>query len=208
MTADPRLIARRHRIGASLLVSIVATVVAAAVHAAAGGGIPSVPALAVALLLSLGLGMLAVGRRLTRGRTAVGVLVDQVVFHSVFAFFGTASVAASAASAPLVGAGHSHGAPLPALAAEPIAGAPESVMAVSHLVAAVLAYGMLRSGVRAVETVLRALGRAVARALDVPVALAPLPRPRVLARAAGAITLLRRQLRLPEGRGPPLLAVV
>ncbi|MCA1943344.1 MAG: hypothetical protein LDL15_07025, partial [Yonghaparkia sp.] len=121
MTADPRLIARRHRIGASLLVSIVATVVAAAVHAAAGGGIPSVPALVVALLLSLGLGMLAVGRRLTRGRTAVGVLIDQVVFHSVFAFFGTASVAASVVGAPLVGAGHSHGAALPALAAVPIA---------------------------------------------------------------------------------------
>jgi hypothetical protein len=206
MTADTRLIARRRRIGASLLVSVVATVVAAAVHAAAGGGIPSIPAIAVALLLSLALGTLAVGPRLTRGRTAVGVLIDQLVFHSVFAFFGSASVAASAV-APHGGHDHAHPAAITGLLAAPDAAAPDALMAASHVAAAALAYGMLRLGVRAVETVLRALGRAVARALDLPVAVAPLSLPRLLAHGAASFALLRGQLRLPDGRGPPLFAV-
>lgn len=205
MTADPRLIARRRRIGASLLVSVVATVAAAAVHAAAGGGVPSAPAVAVALMLSLALGTVVVGPRLSRGRTAVGVLTDQVVFHSVFAFFGSASVGGLAP----VGHAHTHdSAPFIASIAPGVASAPSAVMIASHIAAAVVAYGMLRSGVRAVEKVVRAVARAVSRALHLPgpTAVPALP-PQTI--STFVVDRLRgAHLRLPESRGPPALAVV
>lgn len=203
MTVDTRLIARRRRIGASLLVSVVATVVAAAVHAAAGGGVPSAPAVAVALMLSLAIGTLVVGPRLSRGRTAVGVLTDQVVFHSVFAFFGSASLSGLAP----VGHVHAHdSAPLIATIAPGVASAPSAVMIVSHIAAAVVAYGMLRSGIRAVEKVVRALARAVTRALHLPdpTALPTLPQTIV---TAFVDQVRSAHLRLPESRGPPALAV-
>lgn len=202
MTADARISERRHRTAAAALVAVVATAIAAGAHALAGGGLPSIATLAIALLLSVAVGILAIGPRLTRARTAVGVLADQLLFHSVFAFFGPAS----AMGGPIAAHDHAHSAGTMLSAGAPAAVAmPVAAMAASHLGAALLAYGMLRSGIRAVETVLRALARAVARALRRPhrIAFPTLPRP-------VAVTLVARvravQLRLPDGRGPPALA--
>ncbi len=203
MTVDTRLSERRHRTAAAALVAVVATSVAASAHALAGGGVPSVAAIALALMLSLALGMIAIGPRLTRTRTAVGVLIDQVVFHSVFAFFGPATslVTHEAAHA------HTHAETALLGVTEPSAtAAPLAVMVASHLGAALFAYGMLRSGIRAIEAVLRSVARAVARALRLP-DLTTLPAlPRVIATAIVA-RVRGIHAQLPESRGPPMLAV-
>lgn len=203
MTADARLVERRHRTAAAVLVAVVATTVAASAHALAGGGVPSVAAVGLALMLSVAIGMVAIGPRLTRTRTAIGVVTDQVVFHSVFAFFGPASVMVTHDAAHP----HAHAATSLVGVVLPSAGAaPVAVMVASHLGAALVAYGMLRSGIRAIESVLRAVTRAVTRALRLPdgTTLPALPR----AIATSLVAPLRSaQLRLPEGRGPPMLAV-
>jgi len=204
MTAESSVVSRRHRVVASALVALVATLVAASAHALAGGGIPSVVAVASALLVSLALGMIVVGRRLTRARVATGVALDQLVFHTLFSFFG----ASGASTAATTGGHHGgHGMLEVTLAASPTAST--TLMAVNHLGAALIAYGMLRHGVAALASIVAALGVALLRALEPHPTLASAPAPlRLRAHGHHVAHRFDALLRLPDLRGPPAPAVV
>lgn len=159
---------------------------------------PSIAAVAFAFPVSIGLGMLVVGPRPSRVRLGTGVVVDQLVFHTLFSFFGPAGTG----SATLGTGMHTHhGAPTLTLStpAESLTAA----MIVAHLAAAVLAYALLRWGIRAVDRALRAVIMAVLRALDAP--RAPVVRPRSPATAVQYVLppLGGLAQRLELRRGPP-----
>ncbi len=208
MTATSALAARRQRLAASWLVAGVSTLVAAAFHTAAGGSTPSIVAIVAALVLSGGFGMLVVGRRLGRRRTAAGVALDQVMFHAMFAFFGASSpvVAHDAAhSAPT----HAHALPLSlGVDASVAAAAPTVAMIAGHVAAAIVAYALIRVGVAAVAGCLAALLAALARALETAVAPRVPTVGRLVARGQHP-SLLRGTdaVRIPDRRGPPVWAI-
>jgi hypothetical protein len=204
MTDSILLDARSHRLIASALIAGVSTVVAAAAHALAGGGSPSLAALATALVGSLVVGMIVVGSRMTHTRAAIGVVTDQVIFHSLFSFFG------SGTSPTATGAHVHHTAHAPIeLATSSAATLSLGAMIASHLGAAVLAYVMLRHSMGAIATAVRAVTLLVVRAWAMPSIDRSLPTPRQL-RAQGQLDLPRFLTRplLPDRRGPPLVAAV
>ncbi len=193
-----RLAERRLRLGSSAIVALAATVVAAAAHAAGGGGIPSIAAVAIALPVSIGLGMLIVGPRPGRARLAAGVIVDQLVFHTLFSFFGAAGAGSATHS---VGAHAHHG-----TATLELSAAAESLtapMLLAHAGAAVLAYALLRWGLHSVEAAVRAVVIAVLQALDAPRPLAPTPVSPATARQFVLPRLGGLAQRLELRRGPP-----
>lgn len=206
MTTTSALAVRRQRLAASWLVAGVSTLVAAAFHTAAGGAAPSIVAIGAALLLSGGLGMLVVGRRLSRRRTAVGVALDQLMFHGMFAFFGASS---PVAAHDVAHSAHAHAVPLPlGVDASAAAAAPTLAMVAGHLAAAVVAYALIRVGVAAVAACLAALLATLARAVQGVVA----PRVPTVARlvARGQHPAILRgtdAVRIPDRRGPPVFAV-
>ena len=204
MTAASSVANRRHRVVASALVAVVATLIAASAHALAGGGVPSVVAIAGALLVSMVLGMVVVGRRLTRARVAAGVVLDQLVFHSLFSFFG-----ASGASTVATAGGHHSGHGMLELTIATSPAASTAAMVVSHLGAAVIAYAMLRRGVVALASIVSSLSIALLRALEPTLALAAPPAPlRLRARRHHVAHTFDALVRLPDRRGPPARAAV
>ncbi|MFM2353108.1 MAG: hypothetical protein RLZZ608_514 [Actinomycetota bacterium] len=208
MTSLDRFAARRQRVAASWLVAAVSTLVAAAFHTAAGGTTPSVVALVAALVLSGGFGMLVVGRRLSRGRTAAGVALDQVMFHGMFAFFG-ASTPTSMPDLAHSTTAHAHD-PLLGFAvdASVATAAPAVAMIAGHLAAAIVAYALLRTGVTAVATCLAALVAALARIVEGYLAPAVPTVGRLVARGQHPEALRGTDaVRIPDRRGPPLEAV-
>jgi hypothetical protein len=82
-------------------------------------------------------------------------------------------------------------------------------MLVSHLGAAVVAYGMLRFGTVAIAAAVRAVALVVRRAWEVPSISGPRVVPLRL-RARGQLVLPRAftLTLLPDRRGPPLVAAV
>lgn len=208
MTATDHLSARRQRVAASWLVATVSTTIAAAFHTVAGGATPSVVAIGAALLLSGGVGMLVVGPRLGRRRTAAGVALDQLMFHGMFAFFGTAGPAATQEGAHSATA-HAHAVPLGlAVDASVASAAPTVAMVAGHLAAAVMAYAFIRVGVRAVATSIGALCGALARALRVYLAPVVPTVGRLVARSQHPAALRGTDaVRIPDRRGPPVATV-
>lgn len=208
MTATSALAVRRQRLAASWLVAGVSTLVAAAFHTAAGGSSPSIVAIIAALVLSGGFGMLVVGRRLGRRRTAAGVALDQVMFHAMFAFFGANSPAVAHDAAHSASA-HDHARPLGlSVDASVAAAAPAMAMIAGHLAAAVVAYALIRVGVTAVAGCLAALLAALARALQGDVAPGVPTVGRLVARGQHpAILRGTDAVRIPDRRGPPVFAV-
>lgn len=208
MTTTSALGLRRERLAASWLVAGVSTLVAAAFHTAAGGSSPSIVAIVAALVLSGGFGMLVVGRRLGRRRTAAGVALDQVMFHAMFAFFGASSPAV-AHDAAQSAASHTHALPLSlSVDASVAAAAPTMAMIAGHLAAAVVAYALIRVGVGAVAACLAALLTALARVLQVDVAPGAPTVGRLVARGQHPAVLRGTDaVRIPDRRGPPVFAV-
>lgn len=208
MTATSALAARRQRLAASWLVAGVSTLVAAAFHTAAGGSSPSIVAIIAALVLSGGFGMLVVGRRLGRRRTAAGVALDQVMFHAMFAFFGASSPVAAhdaAHSAPP----HAHTLPLGLSGdASVAAAAPTMAMIAGHVAAAIVAYALIRVGVAAVAACLAALLAALVRVLQGDRAPGVPMVGRLVARGQHpAILPGTDAVRIPDRRGPPVFAI-
>lgn len=205
MHADSRITLRRERVVASWLVASVSTVVAALGHVIAGGASPSLPAIAGAALLSGWVGMLVVGRRLTRARTAAGVAVDQLIFHLLFSFFGTSP--SGTAAVPSTGT-HHHDVAHATLASDvtgSIASLDATAMVANHSLAAVLAYVLLRVGVQAVARCLHTIVGALRRLVTVPDAAVAAVRPRSIVARFERVRPTRRGLvRLPDRRGPPL----
>lgn len=208
MTSLDRFAARRQRVAASWLVAAVSTVVAAGFHTAAGGTTPSIVAIVAALVLSGGFGMLVVGRRLSRRRTAAGIVLDQVMFHGMFAFFG-ASTPASTPDLAHSTTAHAHDALLGlAVDASVAAATPTAAMIAGHLAAAIVAYALLRGGVTAVATCLAALVAALARIVQGDPAPAVPTVGRLVARGQHPEALRGTDaVRIPDRRGPPVFVV-
>lgn len=206
MTHDDRLFDRRARLAAAGIVAVVSTTVAASAHALAGGGTPSLVAILGALTASTAVGMLVIGPRLTHTRIVAGVIVDQLLFHALFAFFGTQAAATSSGS---VHGDHANGHGMLDLAVGLSVPVSATAMLMSHLGAAVVAYGMLRFGTVAIAGAVRAVALLVRAAWVVPSISGPRIIPRRL-RAHGQRVLPRSftLILLPDRRGPPLVAAV
>ncbi|WP_049830786.1 hypothetical protein [Arthrobacter sp. RIT-PI-e] len=133
MTADDRTTPAARSVR-GWLCAAVATFLAAASHAVAGG---SVPLLAVVLSTALGalVCVLLAGRRLTTPRVVLGVLASQLSFHALFEVFSAAPLPAVGDAGP-----HQHevaGALLPTVTTATGSGM-TALMAVSHLCAGLL----------------------------------------------------------------------
>lgn len=209
MSLIDRLADRRRRLAAAGAVAVVSVLAAAVMHAAAGGGTPSIVAISLALVISLAIGMFVVGPRITRRRAAAGVLLDQAVFHGLFAFFGPGSIG----SATAIGGHVGHGMPTPGLAETavitPTALLPLAAMVLGHLAAAVLAFGLLRRGAAALDAIASALRTTLARLLDTVSPPATLASPlRLIATGVCQLVTANAVLQLPDRRGPPVLTAV
>ncbi|PJJ71944.1 hypothetical protein CLV46_1503 [Diaminobutyricimonas aerilata] len=173
-------------------------VVAAVLHASAGGGFPPIGAILLAAAFSGLGGMALIGRTLSTGRLAAAVALGQVMFHLVFTLAGTGDVAVTSA-------GHHGMLHLAAGQADAVAHHSGPMMWLAHGVAAMITVIALRSAERVVWGA-SAFARLLLRRLR-PVVVAP-PRsvppappigrdvPRLVARAVA---------QLPR-RGPPLAA--
>jgi hypothetical protein len=211
MQETDHLAARRFRVIAGWTVGIVSTSIAATAHMIAGGGTPSVAALTLALFVSGGVGMLIVGTRLTRGRTGVGVILDQFVFHTLFTFFGTSNAGAAKPQNALSAFephGGNHGI-FVLITPDATMNSSSAAMIASHIGAALVAYAMLRRGVAAIRSISAALAIAVSRAFKpVPVAIGlPGSRSTCAVRRLPIAVCNSRDV-LPPRRGPPIFTTV
>jgi hypothetical protein len=187
---------RAKRLARGWVVGVLATALAAASHAIAGGGTPSPLALGVGVVFGGMLSTFALSRRPSLPRLAISVGVTQLAFHAVFSMLGTAGAMPS---------GHRHdGAPL-VLVAEPHAHADTPEMWLAHAVAGLLTLTLLRGAERALWHLLTELARLVItpfrRSVAVPVALA---RRRPLVSALPAPLVGRHPVSSLSRRGPPV----
>ncbi|GAA1241309.1 hypothetical protein JOF42_001934 [Microbacterium phyllosphaerae] len=126
--------------------SAVATVIAATSHTIAGGAAPHpLLVLAVAALV-VPITALIIGARVSRIRVAATVLVSQAAFHVVFQLLG-------APTGTTVISGHQHHVDLSALGPVSAATAPDLLMLIGHIVAAVATTALLWHG----ESMVRAI---------------------------------------------------
>lgn len=153
------------------LAAVFAVGSAALAHAAAGHHHPHWVVLVLSLTISLPLCTALSRVRLSRSRLAAAVLTSQGVLHGLFALF---PAAAGAGSLREVGGHHGphhqHQLAVGASAEQGAAVAPDSAMALSHLLAAAATYALLRRG----ELVLTAL-TALLRVRPVLLLLSALP---------------------------------
>ncbi|GAA1772745.1 hypothetical protein [Kocuria aegyptia] len=189
----------------------IATSAAALSHAAAGGQSPPAVLVLLSLALSGPLCMLLAGRVLSRSSLLLGVLLSQSVLHALFAGSGGAGTVARATHSSLHhaaqhgAAGGASGAG-PALVLEVLAQAEHGggAMLLSHVLAALAAYVLMRHGEVAAVVLLEALRLRVRRRRP------PLPAPVVVGRPravrAGRPHALTDQTLLRavrSHRGPP-----
>jgi glucan phosphoethanolaminetransferase (alkaline phosphatase superfamily) len=192
--------ARQVRAVRGVAASSATTVVAAAAHTIGGGGAPAPLLIALSAILAAPIATALVGARLSAARTAVAVLAAQIVFHAVFALFGTDSGIVYTAADP--SAHHSMIAMATGTATAGHSMLVDPAMLLAHLVAAAATVLLLHRG----ESLLRALGRGVRRLLPSIATPAPLPaHPAAIvapaARVAPSLLFASDRTR----RGPPLL---
>lgn len=146
--ADPaapvaRSTTRGRRVLGGLGIAVVSTLVAAIAHSTAGAAWPSLVVLGVAVLASLFVTLPVVGARVRSWRIALAVVLDQFVFHVLFATLGSAG---SAVSAPADGGAHAQHAIAPIAVGEAAAASAEVAMAEHHALAATVSFALLRGG--------------------------------------------------------------
>ncbi|MFB7250371.1 hypothetical protein [Microbacterium sp. NPDC056234] len=170
-----------------------ATTLAAVSHTV-GGGMPPHPLLVLALsILLVPLAATLIGRRPSATRTALTVLVSQLVFHVLFQVLAGSL---TDATAPL----GSHAHHVVTLGPVVSAVAPDAPMLISHVVAAFATTILLWHG----ERMLRGIaGWARARLLPVLPALAVQPRLRLMPASVGVTTTLTPLRCVVTRRGPP-----
>lgn len=123
-----------------------ATLVAAASHTTAGGAAPH-PLLVVAVaILLVPLAALLIGVGMSRARIALTVLISQGLFHLVFQLLGTPTGTAAPA-------GHQHHLDLAALGPVVATTAPDSLMLIGHVAAAILTTALLCHGESSVRAI-------------------------------------------------------
>lgn len=136
------------------LAAVLAVGSAALAHAAAGHHHPHWVVLVLSLAISLPLCTALSRVRFSRSRLAAAVLSSQGVLHGLFALFPAAAGAGSLRElGGHHGPHHQHQLVVGASAEQVAAVAPDSAMALSHLLAAAATYALLRCG----ELVLTAL---------------------------------------------------
>ncbi len=169
--------------------------VAAVMHALAGGGFPPLGGIVVAVVLSGLAGMALIGRRSSWRRLAAASVASQVVFHVVFELAGTG------ASSRFVAHGHHHvvldGTSAPAMSHS------SPLMWVAHAAAALVTVVALRHGETVVWGAAGLLALALLAALRVPRPPRPLPRVRVRPRAVAPRPVERLAASVLLYRGPP-----
>jgi len=178
-------------------VALFSTLVAAGSHVAAGGGMPHLASLALALAFAGIVSIALTARRLSTARTAVSVVVSQAVFHGLFATIG-------GANGTVTGDGHHRGIVI-AAGASAAAVTLSLGMLLAHAVAAVLTIAALRGA----GSVFWGLADLVARfvrtllpdASPAPIATAAPRHPVSRADAPSFALLLVSSLRY---RGPPV----
>ena len=169
-----------------------ATILAAVSHTV-GGGMPPHPLLVAALsILLVPLAALLIGRRLSATRTALTVLVAQLVFHVLFQV-----LAGSLTDAAPVG---SHAHHVVTLGSTVSAVAPDAPMLVSHLLAALATTMLLWHGERMLRSI---AGWARARLLPVLPVLPVRPRLRLIPTGVSVTTSLTPLGTTVTRRGPP-----
>lgn len=143
---------RQLRLVRAAAASSVATVLAAVSHTIGGGAAPH-PLLVLAMaVLLIPVAAVLVGGRASRTRIALAVLVGQAAFHIVFALLG-APTTGSVAGASVTG--HQHHIDLTTLGPAAAVAAPDALMLVAHLVAAVLTTALLCHGESLIHTIAR-----------------------------------------------------
>ncbi len=182
--------------------AVVATSAAALSHAVAGGQAPPLLLVLLSLALSGPLCMALAGRVLSRSCLLLGVLLSQSVLHALFAGSGGVSTVSHTAHGPAL-----HGAAAgPALVLEVQTHAEHggAAMVVSHVLAALAAYVLMRHGEVAAVVLLEAVRLRVRRRRDVPAAPVVVVRPPAV-RAGRPHALTDQALLRPvrSHRGPP-----
>jgi hypothetical protein len=179
--------------------ALIATVLAAASHGLAGGTSTPLAVIATAVL-ALPLCVLLAGRVGSLWRLAVAVVPAQFAFHWTFAGLGLASSTPGAAAEVV----SPHAAHLGLVSFSPslvAAGAADSLMWVSHAVAAAITIALMHWG----ELAAMHLARALRRTAPLPRGVVRLPQHRVIrVRTAPIVTSLHRGvLSTISHRGPP-----
>jgi hypothetical protein len=200
---------RARRLARGWAGAAIATSAAAISHAAAGGQAPPVVLVLLSLALSGPLCMALAGRVLSRSSLLLGVLLSQSVLHALFAASGGAGTVAHAAHPSLHHAaqhGAAGGAPGPALVLDVQSHAEHggTAMVVSHVLAALASYVLMRHGEVAAVVLLEALRLRVRRRRQVLPAPVVVGRPRAV-RAGRPHVLTDQTLLRPvrSHRGPP-----
>ncbi|WP_346958690.1 hypothetical protein [uncultured Arthrobacter sp.] len=177
--------------------AVVATSLAATSHVLAGGSIPEVSLLVLALALSGLVCTALTGRGLSLWRLATGVLLSQGLFHWLF------SGSAAPRHSPLPSSGHAaHSMPLEPAAGTAVSAAMDHtspLMWAGHAVAAVLTVALLRRGEVTVVRLVQALRLRVTAFLPL---FQPLPQP-----PAAVTRPANRRLQPLRNLGVPLLVM-
>ncbi len=126
--------------------SAVATLIAATSHTVAGGAAPHALLVLAVMTLLVPVAALIIGARASRLRVAATVLVSQAAFHVAFQLLG-------APTGTTVLSGHQHHLDLASLGPVTAAAAPDLLMVIGHLGAAVLTTALLWHG----ESMVRAI---------------------------------------------------
>lgn len=193
------------RIARGTTAALVSTFVAVFFHGLAGGPVPALVGLIACVVFSALVCIPLAGVALSRGRLAAAVTLSQLLFHFLFLLFaGTTSVGDGGGST----GGHVHGADavaaqLAALSATP-AHVHDSPMWISHALAAVVTFVLLRYGERSLCTLVE-LARLTVRALVLRLpTVQPVARARSFAARRHARALSARiLLSVLSQRGPP-----
>lgn len=139
---------RQLRLTRAIVISAVATLIAAVSHTIGGGAAPHPLLIAAVSVLITPLTALLVGVRASRARTAATVVLTQAAFHLVFQMLGAPTVG-SAVGVP----GHVHAVDLTAFASLSAVPAPTLEMTGAHLLAAILTTALLWHGESLMATV-------------------------------------------------------
>lgn len=190
------------------LAAVLAVGAAALAHAAAGHHYPHWVVLALSLAISLPVCVALAAVKLSRSRLVAAVLISQGVLHGLFALFPAAGSAGSLRElGGHPGHHHQHQLIIGANAEQSAVVAPDSMMALSHLLAAALTYTLLRRGELVLAALTTLLGvRPVLLLLTAVTPSMPTGQPQ---RAPVGRSLVTDALWLGAGprtlRGPPLL---
>ncbi|MEX5234483.1 hypothetical protein [Kocuria arenosa] len=182
----------------------IATSAAVLSHAAAGGQTPPAVLVLLSLALSGPLCMALAGRVLSRSSLLLGVLLSQSVLHALFAGSGGVGTVAGTTHPSLHHAAQHGAGPALVLEVQSHAGHGGTAMLVSHGLAALAAYALMRHGEVAAVVLLEALRLRVRRRRQLPPAPVVVGRPRAV-RAGRPHVLTDQTLLRPvrSHRGPP-----